>query len=137
MRLTRLGASWAASVVFHAAMMGGLGWLVAAHALRNTPLPVPPPDPDPPVALGNGLVDIDLPGFQGNLIEPAETNPDGIPPTPSGGETIARIDTNNAGQGGGPALEKAIHHADRDEAAVLSPDLVNRLDRDQVQRIKS
>lgn len=132
-----LGASWAASVVFHAAMMGGLGWLVAAHALKSAPPTIAEPIPEPSPA-GDGLVDIDLPAaFAGTVLENAELDPAGIPPTPSGGQTTPMLDTRTAGKGGGPTVEKAIHLADRDESVVLSPDLVSRIDRDQLQRIKS
>src|SRR5258708_34242615 len=134
MRLSRLGASWAASVVFHAAMMGGLGWIVAAHALADRPAPAPVIfEPEPVVE--NGLVNIDLPpAFDGTLVELAETNPDGIPPTPAGGETTPRIDTNPAGTGGGPALDPATHLADRDESGTLTPDLLRRVGRRQIRQ---
>jgi TonB family protein len=136
MKLTRLGASWVASVSLHALMMGALGWAVAAHTWTRAPTPIavaPEPSPAP-----DDLVGVELPSaFEGSEVEEGITVADGVPPTPSGGETIARVDTGNVGKGGGPTSARAIHMADRDEGEIMTPDLPSRLDRDQIQRIET
>jgi TonB family protein len=137
MKLSRLGFSWAASCLFHAAMMGGLGWVVASHALSQKSAPIPIPIEEPQAG-GEADVDLDLPvAFAGSVVEQGEPDPNGIPPTPAGGETTPRIDTGDYGKGGGPTLDKATHLADRDEASTMTPDLASRLDRDQIQRLKT
>jgi TonB family protein len=58
-------------------------------------------------------------------------------PTVGAGDTIARPDTGRAGHGGdATAREAAVNLADADEALRYSPELLSRLDRDQLQRLR-
>lgn len=134
--VTRLGASWAASVLLHAFMTGALGWAVAVHGFTHAPPDSPAPAPKPmPGPEADGLVPIDLPSTEGSLVASATPPPEGALPTPSGGSTVARLDTGHAGGGGASATERATNLADRDEQINLAQDLVSHLDRDQVQRL--
>lgn len=55
-----------------------------------------------------------------------------------GGEGVPRPDMGRAGRGGTDTSDQqAMNLADRDEGTYLSPDVQTRLDRDQIQRIKS
>ena len=89
-----------------------------------------PPDP---------VVAIDLPTFaEGTLLADRTPDPNGAAILTTGGTTIARVDTGHAGRGGSVAVDKpALHMSDVDERLRLSPDLLSRLDRDQVQRVHS
>ncbi len=82
---------------------------------------------------------LELPGVAtGMMITDATKDVRGLAPTASGGDSIARVENGGLGHGGDQAAAlKAIHLTDRDEQLRLSPDLISRLDRDQLHRIKS
>jgi TonB family protein len=122
-----------ASLGIHAVFVVGIGWL-AFHSLRDSRPPAPPPPPSTDRAIV-----IDLPAFaEGTLIEEGALDPAGEEPKQSGGTTVPRLDTGKLGHGGDATVDKpAVHMSDVDEHMRLSPDLLSRLDRDQVHRIES
>jgi TonB family protein len=129
------GATLAASVAFHGTVAVGV-WIVLRllSASSATPAALPASDPAP---AGSGEVAIDLPlSGEGLLPEDRPVDPTGEPPTPGGGTTIPRLDTGTPGHGGDGRADPALNLADRDERMRLSPDLLSRLDRDQLQRLR-
>jgi TonB family protein len=126
----------AVSVAVHAVIGGGLFWL----ALRTMAL-----DPSPPRASaatesspGGSVLSIELPMVgDGALLQDRLVDPTGEPPRLSGGATMARLDTGATGRGGDAHVPvPALNLADGDERMRLSPDLLSRLDRDQLQRMR-
>ena len=72
-------------------------------------------------------------------VAPAEAAPDpsGVPPRITAGDVVPRPDTGERGHGGDATERaKALNLADADERLRLSPDLLSRVDRDQIQRIR-
>ena len=124
----------AASVAFHGAAAVGLWLVVRVLSASGAPAPFPDTNPAP---TGSGEVTIDLPASGDGLVA-EERPPDlaGEVPKPSGGESVARLDTGVPGHGGDGRAEPALNLADRDERMRLSPDMVSRLDRDQLQRLR-
>ena len=60
----------------------------------------------------------------------------GVAPRRPAGDTVAHIDNGPPGRGGDPSARvQALNLADADDRARWSPDLLNRLDRDQLQRL--
>jgi TonB family protein len=82
------------------------------------------------------LIAIDLPTMaEGTVVAERAPEMEGVPPDP-GGSTTPRLDTGHAGAGGDTTVDKpAINFSDGDERMRLSPDMVSRLDRDQLQRL--
>ena len=118
------------SVVAHLAAIGGVGWLAWSLSSREPKADVNHLDRD------DKTIAIELPAVStGMLNEDHEVVPEGTPPTAHGGDTIARTDTGTAGRGGTPAGAQAINLAASNEDLTLSPDLLNRLDRSQHQRL--
>jgi TonB family protein len=63
--------------------------------------------------------------------------PDGVPPQITAGDVTPRPDTGASGRGGETASRAAaINLADADDRLRLSPELLSRVDRDQVQRMR-
>ncbi len=126
--------TWLASVAFHGVLVGGGGW-IALRTLNAQPVdPQHPAEPD----LTSAVIVIDLPTVVADGEPSAERppTPEGIVPDPHGGNTVARIDTGKPGTGGDTsAALQAINLSDGDELMRLSPDLISRLDRDQLQRL--
>jgi TonB family protein len=61
----------------------------------------------------------------------------GEPPRVTGGDAVAHLDRGSAGRGGDVrAILPALNLADSDDHMRLSPDLLSRLDRDQLQRLR-
>lgn len=74
---------------------------------------------------------------EGILVEADRIDPTGDPPRITGGIEAAHLDTGVAGRGGDVrSATPALNLADRDDHMRLSPDLVSRLDRDQLQRLR-
>lgn len=126
----------AASVAVHAVLGGGLFWL----ALRTMALDPAPPGAalaQPPWPAPSAVV-LDLPTVgDGVLLEDRPVDPTGEAPRVSGGATVARLDTGAPGRGGDEhVLVPALNLADGNERLRLSPDLLSRLDRDQLQRMR-
>jgi TonB family protein len=130
-----LGWTWAASLVVHAVLLGGFGWLAfrSLHAREVEAARAAS------AAEGPRTIAIELPGIaEGTLL--ADQTPDrrGDVPEYFGGSPTARLDTGAPGHGGDVTVSKqAINLSDRDEAMRLSPDLLSRLDHDQQQRVHS
>jgi TonB family protein len=124
--------TWVASLAVHGAVVGLVGWL-ALQSLQTKQRSVETG------AAADGTIAVDLPAFaEGTLLAEQASDPRGEPPTPAGGTTIARVDTEALGQGGRPTVDKAaIHLSDVDERLRMSTELLSRLDRDQVQRLRS
>jgi TonB family protein len=89
----------------------------------------PPPDP---------VIAIELPAFsEGALLADRDEVPEGTPPEAHGGATTPRVDEGTAGHGGSATGARATNLAASDEGMRLNPDLLDRLDRDQTQRLKT
>ena len=130
------GATLVASIGLHVVLGAGLFWL----ALRSLAAQPHEPDVEAPAAEPSpqSTIAVELPLVgDGVLLEERPVDPTGEPPAPSGGATVARLDTGAQGRGGDErSAQPAINLADGNEQARLSPDLVNRLDRDQFQRLR-
>src|SRR6185369_16728195 len=78
-------------------------------------------------------VDGSLAGTAAPMAEP--------PPAPlqrGGGEGTPRVDNGSRGRGGtDTASDPALNLADRDEHALMSPEIRSRIDRSEIQRIRS
>lgn len=129
------GLTIAVSVGVHAALTALLS-LVAFRTLASPPAPaaaIPSP------ASGSGVVSLELPvvGVEApddeQLIDPI-----GDPPRITAGQEVAHLDTRAVGNGGTSSVrEPALNLADDDERMRLSPDPIDRLDRDQLQRLRA
>ena len=74
----------------------------------------------------------------GIFVDEQSIDPIGDPPRITAGQDVARLDTGAAGRGGTPTVcEPALNLADADERMRLSPDPIDRLDRDQLQRLRA
>jgi TonB family protein len=89
--------------------------------------------------VGSGIVSIELPAAGvGSFVDEQPIDPMGDPPRVTAGQDVARLDTGAAGHGGTVSVrEPAINLADADERMRLSPDPMDRLDRDQLQRLRA
>ncbi len=130
------GISIASSIVVHAALLGAVTWVAiraldrsGAHTREGTVA-----EPGAP----SGAIDIDLTAAAEGDSQADRTNvPSHEAPRPAGGDVLARLDTGVRGHGG-DAFESlpALNLADGDERLRLSPDPLDRLDRDQLQRLR-
>ena len=127
--------TWGASVVLHVALIGGFGWL----ALRSAGVRVAEAKMAGASRAGDGTIAIDLPGVtMGTLTAERPPDPKGDPPRYFGGAERAQLDDSKLGRGGAQTTtERPTNLSDRDERIHLTPDLLNRLDIDQQQRIRS
>ena len=129
-----LGWTWVASIGFHVVLIAGFGW-VALRSLerKNAEL----------VRGGKsasaGTIAIELPGVaEGTLVEERPPNRVGDPPKYSGGATQAQLDQSLRGRSGQRTTPTpATNLSDKDEQAHLTRDLMDRLDHEQQQRVKS
>jgi TonB family protein len=129
------GATLVASVAFHATAAVGV-WVVLRVLAAQGPSPAPGLAADL-APVGSGEVAIELPQAGDGIVpEQRPVDATGEPPRPSGGATQAHPDTGTPGHGGDEHAERALNLADRDEQMRLSPDLISRLDRDQLQRLR-
>ncbi len=128
------GATIVLSLAVHAIVASG-AWL-AVRALHEAPhldeeaVPAGVPSAT--------AVTLELPVVgEGALVEPGPIDRTGDPPRAGGGASLPRLDEGAVGAGGDPrSSAPALNLADRDEHMRLSPDLLNRLDRDQLQRLR-
>jgi TonB family protein len=129
-------ATWAlvGSVIAHLAVVGGAGFIAyrslahkeAREALRKAAEP-------PPMVYA-----LELPSMsEGTLLADRDVVPEGTTPTAFGGATVARVDTGSPGKGGDPSGARATNLAAMDDHMRLDTDLLSRLDRDQIQRLKT
>lgn len=122
------------SIVAHVAVLGSVGWM-AYRSMQARELA----DLGQRAALASGGdIAIELPGAaDGTLTSDHEVVPEGEAPAVFGGAAVARIDTGSPGAGGDVTGQRATNLAAMDDHLKLDPDLRNRLDRDQVQRLKT
>jgi TonB family protein len=120
------------SVVLHVGLIGGFGWFALRSLEQRAHVAKAPPT-------GEQTIAIELPGVAEGMLE-AERPPDpkGDPPRYFGGAPEPELDDSRHGRGGVPTTtDRPTNLSDRDEQTHLTPDLTNRLDLDQQQRIKS
>ena len=133
--VTNVHATIAASAAFHAVVGGGLFWLALQSLSAQPPRAAEALVHQPPAS---SVVTVELPTV-GNevLLEDLPADPTGEPPRVSGGAAIAHLDTGTPGHGGDAHVPvPALNLADGDERMRLSPDMLSRLDRDQLQRMR-
>ncbi|WP_437594009.1 TonB family protein [Sorangium sp. So ce1000] len=133
----RIASAWALSVAAHAGLVGA-GALAVAGSLSAREVALAR-TVGPPAAM-SAPIEIELPVVSdGTLDDAVATAPElAVRLSRGGGEEAARPDTGTRGRGGTDAAElPALNLADRDEAAFLSPEVRSRLDRSQIQRIRS
>ncbi|WP_433936995.1 energy transducer TonB [Sorangium cellulosum] len=133
----RIASAWALSVVAHAGLLGA-GALIVAGSLSAREVAVARTALAP--AAVSAPIEIDLPVVSDGTLDSAAA---AAPERPAslargGGEGAARPDTGAHGRGGTDAAElPALNLADRDDATFLSPEVRSRLDRSQIQRVRS
>ena len=122
----------AASVAVHAVLVGAFGWLAYQSLHEREALARAAEAQWPEV-----LVPIELPALaEGTLLSTREPDARGVVPELNGGSATPRVDTGVAGAGGDVTVDKpAVNFSDGDERMRLSPDLLSRIDRDQLHRI--
>jgi TonB family protein len=132
------GLTIVASIGVHAVLAGGLSRIALGTALRAEGAPgvVALEEPRTPRgSAASSLVELPLVG-EVSLVDEKPVQTPGDPPRVTAGDEIAHLDTQRAGAGGDLRSQSAaLNLADRDEALRLSPDLLSRLDRDQLQRL--
>jgi len=133
--MKRHGVTIAASVALHGVLTLGLSW-VAYHSMRADA----PADQERlvlPAASTPIVLDLPVVG-EGLSLEERPADSFGAPPPPPSGDAVAHPDTERAGRGGESSVkERALNLAEEDEHMRLSPDLLSRLDRDQIQRLRA
>ena len=134
----RYMSAWALSVMVHVGLVTTGAALVAARSLGASP-----PDPRPTPTVPSTIVAPDSVDLFVATDGTRDENPLRLPYAPAllargGGEGIPRPDTGRPGRGGTDTADHAaVNLADRDDGTYLSRDVQTRLDRDQVQRVKS
>lgn len=135
---TRLASAWALSAVAHAALIAA-GAILVARSLADRTAPLPPTASAP---IEEIPVELDLPVMSDGSVT-ADAPPEPAPPAPDelargGGEGTARPDEGRPGRGGADAsAAPALNLADRDDGVLLSAEVLSRVDRSQIQRIRS
>jgi TonB family protein len=126
----------AASVAVHVVLTAGLSWLAlraAGAKAEATPelWPSTPPASTAPIQ-----VELPLVG-EGLAIEEQPREPVGAEPPLPAGDAVAHPDTARAGRGGEvAATERALNMSEDVERVRFSTDLLNRLDRDQIEHLR-
>lgn len=129
-------ATWSlvGSLVVHAAVASGVGWLAYRSLAANEAREAERRTTAGPAS----VIAIELPGVSdGAQFADREVIPEGAPPSTYGGASIARIDTGTPGAGGDATGARATNLAAMNDAMKLDTDLPSRLDRDQVQRLQT
>jgi len=128
----RVGWTWAASLGLHVvAIVVGGGWALRSFGSH---------DAIDRATSREQLVAVELPAMAEGSIASLEARVDPLvaPPRISGGPAVARVDTGRDGRGGDLTVDRqALHLSDIDERMHLSQGVLNRLDRDEVPRIRS
>jgi TonB family protein len=129
-----MGLTAAVSLGVHVAAVLVVGYFALRSLDAKAARAPAEPTPAPAATLA-----VELPVFDlGALLSDRQPDPAGVVPTVAGGATVAHVDTGAAGRGGDPASsQRAIHLTDDEEWMRLSPDLLSRLDRDQLQRLRT
>ncbi|WP_438036803.1 TonB family protein [Sorangium sp. So ce204] len=133
----RIASAWALSVAAHAGLVGA-GALVVAGSFSGRE--VARARTVGSSAAMSAPIEIELPVVtDGTLDRAAATASElAVRLSRGGGEAAPRPDTGTSGRGGTDAAElPALNLADRDDAIFLSPEIRSRLDRSQIQRIRS
>jgi TonB family protein len=130
----RRGVAWALSLALHLGVTAGVLRLAQASmgAVDAPATPAAAAPVDLPI-----FTELAAPSLEGDLAAAPVVDPLGAVPVIRGGEQTPRLDTEHAGQGGETVEEAALHLADKDEQLRRSPDLRDRLDRDQEQRVEA
>lgn len=133
----RVASAWILSIVGHVVGLGVGGLLMAGLSGRAPPAPLPAS----PGVPRDTPVELELPTLLDGTLAPAAPRAGDLPPVPlarGGGEGTPRPDMDRRGRGGtDTAPEPAQNLADRDDELLLSPELRTRIDRSQIQRIRS
>lgn len=131
------GVAIVTSIAVHALVTGGASWLAFGGGSGPTPS-AQASESSAQSAVASSIA-VDLPSVaDGIAIEKGPDDPVGEPPRVTGGDTTPHLDTERAGRGGDLRVpQPAINLADADERMRLSQDLVSRIDRDQVQRLRA
>jgi TonB family protein len=128
------GLTIAASIAVHG-LLGALALLayrsLAIHDVRG--------DATSPQIGAAGAVRVDLPvAGSASFTDEQPVDLTGDVPRLTGGAEVPRLDTPQAGRGGEATVrDPALNLADLDERMRLSPDPLDRLDRDQLQRLRA
>lgn len=133
----RIASAWVLSVAAHAGLVGA-GALVVAGSFSAREVARARTVGSP--AAMSAPIEIELPVVSdGTVDRAAATAPElAVRLSRGGGEDAPRPDTGTSGRGGTDAAElPALNLADRDDATFLSPEIRSRLDRSQIQRIRS
>jgi len=132
----RIASAWALSIIGHALAFGVAGVIVAGSLSGSPPSPSSPAALSPPP---NRTIEIELPALSdGTAANAAPTSAPAAPLPRGGGQDTPRLDNGTRGRGGeDTAPDPALNLADRDEQMLLSPEVQSRLDRNQIQRIRS
>ncbi len=125
-----------ASLAFHGALSVGL--MRGASRADHQPESAEASRVNAPASHSRAPIPVDVSAAgEAFIVDAPQVDPTGDPPRVAGGEVVARIDTGTPGHGGDAcARVPALNLADGDERLRLSPDLINRFDRDQVQRLR-
>jgi TonB family protein len=138
--MTRVqGLTIAASIAFHGALTVGLASVAALRiGEQERQEAAASVDELPLEATELGAIAVDLPAAgEGSFFDQQPIASTGEAPRPAGGALVAHLDTGTPGHGGDTTSTlRALNLADVDERMRLSPDLVSRLDRDQLQRLR-
>jgi TonB family protein len=129
-------ATWSivGSLLAHLALAGGVGWVayrsLAAKEAREV---------ERRAAEGAAaVIAIEVAGVaEGTLLADRDVIPEGTVPSTFGGATVPRIDTGSPGTGGHVTGARATNLAAMNDDMKRDMDLLSRLDRDQVQRLKT
>jgi len=124
--------TWFSSLVVHASVMGWL-WVTAS---RRAPALDARPDPGRGSSPSFERAEA-TPGEYGVMVDETSIDSLGVPPQRPQGNPVAHLDRGDPGRGGDPRIHaQALNLADADDQARLSPDLLTRFDRDQLQRLR-
>ncbi len=134
----RLVSAWILSVVAHAAITAG--GLVVAHHVATRRGAATPSGAAAVATLGDDTVEVELPSMatasSPEAKPAASTEP--VAPARGGGEATPRPDTGRPGRGGtDTSTEPALNLADQDDGILLGDAALSRLDRSQIQRIRT
>jgi len=125
------------SILVHAGFAAWLSWVAYRNLERQRVADAETMGGDVAAApAGQDAIDLPIAG-DGLVLEETSPNTTGDVPRVTAGDAVAHLDANGAGHGGdATARDRALNFADRDERARQSPDLLSRLDRDQLQRLR-
>lgn len=128
----RHGVAVVASVALHGVLTMSPWATPGTLGLASVQVPAPLASDPAPIGLELPFV------AEGLSIEEHPRDPIGQLPPPPSGDAVAHPDTERPGHGGQASVkEAALNLADENEPMRLSTDLLNRLDRDQVQRLRA